>query len=112
MNGTSKSLEVKASHINLDNGPGATERRALPLSRRTIMVRFGRSMSSQAQIASLRDPQTVPVDDQPDQPIPVTVPVALEGAQQLVHFGLGQMLPDPVGIVLTRALRWQKAELI
>ena len=28
MNGTSKSLEVKASHINLDNGPGATERRA------------------------------------------------------------------------------------
>ena len=37
------------------------------------------------------------VDDQPDQPIPVTVPVALEGGQQLVHFGLGQVLPDPVG---------------
>src|SRR5215467_8820774 len=28
MIGTSKSLEVKASHINLDNGPSATERRA------------------------------------------------------------------------------------
>ena len=32
-----------------------------------------------AQIASLRDPQTMAIDDQPDQPIPVTVPVALEG---------------------------------
>ena len=31
MNGTSKSLEVKASHINLDNGPGATERAAIML---------------------------------------------------------------------------------
>ena len=34
-----------------------------------------------AQIASLRDPQTVAVDDQPDQSIPVTVPVDLEGSQ-------------------------------
>jgi hypothetical protein len=39
------------------------------------------------------------VDDQPDQPIPVTVPVALEGSQQLLHLGLGQVLSDPVGIV-------------
>ena len=52
-----------------------------------------------AQIASLGDPQTVAVDDQSDQPIPVTVPVALERGQQLVHLGLGQVLPDPVGIV-------------
>jgi hypothetical protein len=29
----------------------------------------------------------------------VTLPVALEGGQQLVHLGLGQMLPDPVGII-------------
>jgi len=43
----------------------------------------------------------VAVNDQPYQPIPVTVPVALEGGQQLVNFGLGQVLPDPVGIVLT-----------
>jgi hypothetical protein len=57
-----------------------------------MMVRFRRSMSIPAQIASLRDPQTMAIDDQPDQPIPVTVPVALEGSQQLVHFGLGQML--------------------
>jgi hypothetical protein len=27
------------------------------------------------------------------------VPVALERGQELVHFGLGQVLPDPVGIV-------------
>jgi hypothetical protein len=39
------------------------------------------------------------VDGQADQPIPVTVPIALQGGQQLVHFSLGQMLPDPVGIV-------------
>src|ERR1700733_12498712 len=39
------------------------------------------------------------VDDQCYQPIPVTMPVALEGGQQLVHFGLGKMLPDPVGII-------------
>jgi hypothetical protein len=34
-----------------------------------------------AQIASLRDPQTMAIDDQSDQPIPVTVPVVLEGSQ-------------------------------
>jgi hypothetical protein len=39
------------------------------------------------------------IDDQPDQPILVTVPVAFEGGQQLVHLGFGQVLPDPVGIV-------------
>jgi hypothetical protein len=52
-----------------------------------------------AQIASLRDPQAVAVDDQSDQPIPMTMPVALKGCQQLVPFALGQMLPDPVGSV-------------
>jgi hypothetical protein len=64
----------------------------LPLSRRTMMVRFGRSMSSQRRSQASGDPQTVPVDDQPDQPIPVTVPVEFQGGQQSVHFGLGQML--------------------
>jgi hypothetical protein len=38
------------------------------------------------------------VDDQSDQPIPVSVPVPPEGVQQPVHLGLRQMLPDPVGI--------------
>ena len=41
-----------------------------------------------AQIAGFGYPQTVPVDDESDQLIPVTVPVALEGGQQFVHFGL------------------------
>ena len=39
------------------------------------------------------------VDDQADQPIPMTVPVALEGDQQPFDLGLGQVLPYPVGIV-------------
>ena len=45
------------------------------------------------------------VHDEFDQPIPVTVPVALEGGPQLAHFGLGQVLPDPVGIVPPPSLR-------
>jgi hypothetical protein len=32
----------------------------------------------------------VAVDDQADQPIPVTVPLALEGGQQLLYLGVGQ----------------------
>jgi hypothetical protein len=55
-----------------------------------------------AQIASFRHTQTVPVDDPSDQPIPMAVPVALEYPQQLVHLSLGQVLPDPVGVVLRR----------
>ena len=39
-----------------------------------------------AQIAGLRDPQTVSVDDQSDQPIPVTVPIALEGGPAACPF--------------------------
>ena len=58
-----------------------------------------------AQITGLRDAQTVAVDNQSHQPIPVTVPVTLEGGQQPVHLGLGQMLPDPVGIVPPPSLR-------
>ena len=42
------------------------------------------------------------VDDQPDQPIPVTMSVALEPAQHFVHLGLAQVLPDPVGVVPCR----------
>jgi hypothetical protein len=52
-----------------------------------------------AQITGLRDPQAVSVDDQSDQPIPVTVPVALECPKELVYFPVGQMLPNTVGIV-------------
>jgi hypothetical protein len=47
----------------------------------------------------------VPVDDQPDQPIPVTMAIALERGQQLVYFSLGQVLPDPVGLVPLASFR-------
>jgi hypothetical protein len=66
------------------------------------MVRFGKVISVRRASASCRvcyTPETVAVDDQFDQPISVTVPVALEGSQQLVHLALGEVLPDPVGTV-------------
>jgi hypothetical protein len=66
------------------------------------MVRFGRSMSSQRRSQASENPQTMAVDNQSDQPIPLTVPVALEGGQQLLHLHLDQVLPDPVGIVPRR----------
>ena len=37
-----------------------------------------------AQIACLRDPQPVTVDDQPDQPIPMTMPVAMRPSLPIV----------------------------
>ena len=55
-----------------------------------------------AQVTSLGDAQTVPVDNQSDQPIPVTVPIALERRQQLVNLGLDKVIPDPAGIVPRR----------
>jgi hypothetical protein len=61
-----------------------------------MIVRFGRSMSSQRRSQAS---ETLRPWRQRDQPIPVTMPVALEAGQQLVHLGLGQMLPDPIGIV-------------
>jgi hypothetical protein len=42
----------------------------------------------------------------------VTVPVALEGGQQLVHFGLGQMLPDPVGIAQSVLVPAGKVDMV
>jgi hypothetical protein len=37
-----------------------------------------------AQIARLRDSQAMAVDDQPDQPIPMAIPVTLERLEELV----------------------------
>ena len=51
------------------------------------------------EIASLRHAQTVAIDDQSDQPIPVIMPVVLEGGQQLVHFCFGQVLANPIDVV-------------
>ena len=71
----------------------------LPLSRRDEDGALRQVDVIPAQIACLRDPQTVALDDQADQPIPVTVPVALECPKELVHLPVGQMLPNAVGIV-------------
>jgi hypothetical protein len=38
----------------------------------------------------------VPVDQQADEPIPVTVPAALGRHEKLVDLGLGQMLSYPI----------------
>ena len=41
----------------------------------------------------------MPVDQQADQPIPMTVAVASQGGKQPVDFVLGQVLADPIGHV-------------
>src|SRR5262245_19715211 len=55
------------------------------------------------QVASLGHAQTVPVDHEADQPVPMAMPVALESGQELGHLVLGEMLVDPVGRVLLTA---------
>ena len=58
-----------------------------------------------AEVTSLRDPQAVSIDDQANQPIPAAMPVALKRRQQLLHFSLGQVLPDPIGLVPLASFR-------
>ena len=41
----------------------------------------------------------MPVDQEPDQPISMAVPVTLEGGKQLLHLCIGQVLPNPIGAV-------------
>src|SRR3974377_1051965 len=53
-----------------------------------------------AQVAGLRHPQPVPVDQQPYQPIAMPMAVALEGLEQLANLGLGEMLAHPIGFVV------------
>jgi hypothetical protein len=52
-----------------------------------------------AQITGFRNPKSVPVDQKPDQPVSVTVPVAPEGRKQLGHFRFCEVLAHPVGTV-------------
>jgi hypothetical protein len=47
-------------------------------------------------VPSLRHPQTMPVDQEADQPVAVAMPIALERRQEFVDFGLGQVLANPV----------------
>jgi hypothetical protein len=48
------------------------------------------------KIAGLRHPQTMPVDQEADQPVAVAMRIALERRQEFVDFGLGQVLANPV----------------
>ena len=41
-----------------------------------------------AQIASLADPKAMPIDHQSDEPIPMTVAIALQGGEELVDLCL------------------------
>ena len=47
------------------------------------------------QIASFGNAQAMAEDQEADQPIAMTMPVALQGDKQLIHLGLGQMLARP-----------------
>ena len=51
------------------------------------------------KIASLAHPQAVPVNEQPNQPIAVAVPIAAQRIKQPSDLIFGQMLADAVGRV-------------
>jgi hypothetical protein len=70
-------------------GPGGRQARGTRLG--ATSQNFGQTFAVRQIFTSS---QTAPISQSP-----VTVSVALEGSQQLVHLGLGQVLPDPVGIV-------------
>jgi hypothetical protein len=60
--------------------------------------RFGRSRSSQrkSQASDTRRPWE---DQQADDPVTMTMPIALQGGQQLVHSLFGEVLTGAVGLV-------------
>jgi hypothetical protein len=72
---------------------------------RTVMVRFVRSMSTQAEIAGFGYPQTMPVDQEANQPIAPAISVLFERGEELLDLGLGQVLPDPIDLVALSAPR-------
>ena len=52
-----------------------------------------------SQVTGFRHPEAVPIDQQGDQPVPVTVPVRLQRSEQLGHLGFGKVFPRSVGLV-------------
>ena len=57
-----------------------------------------------AQITGFGNTQAVPIDHEPYEPVAVTVAVALQGREQLVHLLFGEVLVHPIGGVLLPAL--------
>ena len=56
-----------------------------------------------AEVARFRNAQAVSVDQETDEPIAVTVPIALQGRKELGHLGFGQVLMHPIARVLLAA---------
>src|ERR1700733_15071768 len=52
-----------------------------------------------AQITGFANPEPMTIDHQPDEPIPVSMPVPLEGREQFGHLILGEVLANPIGLV-------------
>ena len=70
----------------------------LPFSLRTAMVRFEVEIIP-TQVTGFAHTQAVPVDQQSDQPIPMTVPVRLQGGEQLGHLGFGEVFTRSISLV-------------
>ena len=51
------------------------------------------------QIASLAHSETMAMDQEADQPIALSTPIAFQRGKQPGHFVLGQVLADPIGRV-------------
>ena len=68
------------------------------------MVRFVRSMSTQAEIAGFGYPQAVPVDQEADQPIALAISVLFERGKEFLDLGFGQVLPDSIDLIPLPAL--------
>src|SRR5262245_38201961 len=52
-----------------------------------------------AHVTSLAHPETVAVDQEPDQPVPMTVAVCFQGSKQLCHLRLCEVLADAIGSI-------------
>ena len=83
----------------------------LPLSRRTTIVRFGKSMSSHRR-SSLAHSQTMAIDQEADQPIALPMAIAFQRGKQPGHFVLGQVLADPIGRVRLAPSRCDLSHLV
>ncbi|MGB7702926.1 MAG: hypothetical protein WBL91_15020 [Pseudolabrys sp.] len=71
----------------------------LPFNLRSLNGALGKIDVIPSQVTGFRHPEAVPIDQQGDQPVPVTVPVRLQHSEQLGHLGFGEMLTRSVSLV-------------
>ena len=67
-----------------------------PFSLLMTMVRAAEIDIVPPQITSLADAQTVAVDDEADEPIPLAMTIALEHGEELLNLRLRQVLAHPI----------------